>query len=112
MQHADDAQQAFSSGSRPLLHNALPAIETLYTAWQSASTKPQYAPFVPALEAEMAKLNEYYKRTAESEVHVIAMGLHSHIYIYNMLTPLYYQALDPWKKFSHFKKNCIRKNLN
>ena len=55
----------------------------------------------------MAKLNEYYKRTAESDVHVIAMGLRSHIYIYNMLTLLYYKALDPRKKFSHFKKNWV-----
>jgi hypothetical protein len=103
-QHADDAQQAFSSGSRPSLHNALPAIETLYAAWQNASTKPRYAPFVPALEAAMAKLDEYYKRTAESDAHIIAMGLHFHIYFYITLIPLYV-ALDPRKKFAHFKKN-------
>jgi hypothetical protein len=103
-QHADDAQQAFSSGSRPSLHNALPAIETLYAAWQSASTKPRYAPFMLALEAAMEKLNEYYKRTAESDAHIISMGSHSDICFYIMLTPLYL-ALDPRKKFSHFKKN-------
>jgi len=103
-QHADDAQQAFSSGSRPSLHNALPAIETLYAAWQSASKKPRYAPFVPALEAAMEKLNEYYKRTAESDAHIITMGSSSHIYSYLMFT-LLHLALDPQKKFSHFKKN-------
>ena len=104
LQHADDAQQAFSSGSQPLLHNALPAIETLYTAWQSASTKPRYEPFVPALEAAMEKLDEYYTRTAESDAHVIAMGLYFYFHFYIMLT-LSYLALDPRKKFAHFKKN-------
>jgi hypothetical protein len=104
LQHADDAQQAFSSGSRPSLHNALPAIETMYSAWQSASTKPRYTPFVPALEAGMEKLNEYYKRTAESDAHIIAMGSYSYIHLYITLTPSYL-ALDPRKKFAHFKKN-------
>jgi len=86
LKHADDAQQAFSSGTRPSLHNALPAIETLYAAWQNASTKPQYAPFASALEAAMEKLNEYYQRTAASDVHIIAMGLLFHIYIHIILT--------------------------
>jgi len=59
---------------------------------------------VPALEAAMEKLNEYYERTAESDSHIIAMGSHIYIYIYIMLTQLYL-ALDPRKKFTHFKKN-------
>ena len=45
------------------------------------SLKPRYAPFVPALKAAMEKLNEYYKRTAESDAHIIAMGSHFHIHI-------------------------------
>ena len=59
---------------------------------------------MPALEAAMEKLNKYYKRTAESDAHVIAMGLHFHIHLNIMLTQLYL-ALDPRKKFAHFKKN-------
>ena len=104
MKHADDMQQAFSSGSPPSLHNALPAIKTFYAAWWNASTKSWYALFVPVLEVEMEKLNEYYKRMAESDAHIIAMGSHFHIHIHIMLTQLYL-ALDPQKKFTHFKKN-------
>ena len=74
-QHADIAQQAFSADARPTLHNALPAIEKMYSAWQKASEKPHYRIFKPALEAAMAKLDEYYKRTAESDAHIIAMGM-------------------------------------
>jgi hypothetical protein len=59
---------------------------------------------VPALEAAMEKLNKYYKRTAESDAHIITMGLCSYIHIYVIFT-LLYLALDPRKKFSHFKKN-------
>lgn len=51
----------------------------MYAAWQNASTKPQYELFVPPLEAAMKKLNEYYKRMAESDAHVIAMGSYSDI---------------------------------
>ena len=68
-------QQAFSAGARPTLHNALPAIEKMYSAWQKASEKPRYSIFKPALEATMAKLDEYYQRTAESDAHIIAMGM-------------------------------------
>ena len=32
--HADEAQQAFLAGARPTLHNALPTIEKMYSAWQ------------------------------------------------------------------------------
>ena len=46
----------------------------MYSAWQKASEKPRYSNFKPALEAAMAKLDEYYQRTAESDAHIIAMG--------------------------------------
>lgn len=57
-----------------------------------------------ALEAEIEKLNEYYKRTAESDVHIVSMGLCYDVYFYTMLTALYL-ALNPQKKFTYFKKN-------
>jgi len=47
----------------------------MYSAWQKASEKPRYSVFRPALEAAMAKLDEYYQRTAASDAHIIAMGL-------------------------------------
>jgi hypothetical protein len=46
----------------------------MYAAWKKASEKPWYGVFKPALEAAMAKLDEYYWRTAESDAHIIAMG--------------------------------------
>ena len=74
IQHADDAQQAFSSASVPTLHNALPTLEKLHAAWQKASDKRRYSCFIRALEAGMAKLDTYYKRSAESDAHIMAMG--------------------------------------
>lgn len=74
-QHADSAQQAFLAGARPTLHNALPTIEKMYSAWKKASEKLRYSVFKPALEAAIAKLDEYYQRMAESDAHIIAMGM-------------------------------------
>jgi hypothetical protein len=74
-QHADSAQQAFSAAMIPTLQLALPAIERLYTSWEKASTKSRYEGFVPALNAGMAKLNTYYERSAESDAHIMAMGV-------------------------------------
>jgi hypothetical protein len=104
-QHADVAQQAFSAETRPTLHNALPAIEKMYSAWQKALEKPRYDIFKPALEAAMAKLDEYYQRTAESDAHIIAMGMFFRVV--NFISPDNKDplVLDPRKKFNHFAKN-------
>ena len=74
LQHADDAQRAFSSASTPTLHNAFPTLEKLQAAWPKASDKDRYSHFIRALEAGMIKLNTYYKRSAESDAHIMAMG--------------------------------------
>ena len=74
LQHTNDAQQAFSSALTPTLHNALPMLEKLHAAWQKASDKRHYSCFVQALEAGMAKLDTYYRCSAESDAHIMAMG--------------------------------------
>ena len=92
-QHADIAQQAFSAEAQPTLHNALPEIEKMYSAWQKASEKPRYKIFKPALEAAMAKLDEYYQRTAKSDAHIIAMGMFLGSYIWYLLIIKTYKSL-------------------
>lgn len=42
-------------------------------AWASRAEKIKYRPFKDALNAAMAKLDEYYKKTAESDAHIMAM---------------------------------------
>ena len=73
-QHVDEAQQAFSSASTPTLQNALPALEKLHAAWEKASSKQHYAPYILALTAGITKLDEYYQCTAASDAHIMAMG--------------------------------------
>ncbi|KAG6882036.1 hypothetical protein C0992_012912, partial [Termitomyces sp. T32_za158] len=79
--HADKAQQSFSSAQLPTLFNAIPAIEILYSAWNTRATKKKYELFTPALNAATRKLNEYYEKTADSNAHIIAMG--------NVLSPIF-----------------------
>ncbi len=73
---------AFSAATRPSLH---PAIETLYAGWSNARKKERYKPFFPALDAAMAKLNEYYERTADSDAHIIAMSVCIYFPIFHIL---------------------------
>ncbi|KAI9437033.1 hypothetical protein H4582DRAFT_2078100 [Lactarius indigo] len=87
LQHTDNAQHAFSTSSRPTLHNMLPALEKLYVEWEKASKKPCYKVFVPALTTGLAKLNEYYQCTGTSDAHLMAM------------------VLNPSSKMAYFKKN-------
>jgi len=57
----------------PTLFNAIPDIETLHVAWASQAEKIKYESFKDALNAAMAKLNEYYKKTVDCDAHILAM---------------------------------------
>src|SRR6266404_1794360 len=104
-QHADKAQHSFSAASVPTLHEVLPALKKLYLTWERASTKPRYSPFAPAISAAMDKLNKYYRLTAKSDAHIMAMGtisfshtVHPSSADYSTLT-----VLDPTLKLGHFR---------
>ena len=73
VQHADNAQQAFSSDQGPSLHLALPALEALHKAWTKRAVQAKYADFVPALDAGLTKIEEYYDRTSQSDAYTFAM---------------------------------------
>jgi hypothetical protein len=73
-QYANNTQQAFSAESTPTLQHALPSLEKMHTSWEKATAKPHYKSFVPALSAGMAKLDEYYQWSAESDAHILANG--------------------------------------
>ena len=91
VQHADKAQQAFSSVRVPTLFNAIPAIESLHAAWNNRSEKLKYKAFHPALSEASKKLEAYYKKTADSDAHVFAMRKLSYICMNVILIgPQYY----------------------
>ena len=106
LQHANNAQQAFSLASTPTLHNALPTLEKLHAAWQKASDKRCYSHFVQALEAGMAKLDTYYRCSAESDAHIMAMGKLLWVIVLAMLWWEHYNlVLNPKNKMAHFTKH-------
>jgi hypothetical protein len=84
IQHADKAQQAFSSDLVSTLHLGIPALETLHRSWSLRTNKPKYIPFAPALAKACDKVDEYYKAT-DSPAYILAMRMssdpqHSSIY--------------------------------
>jgi len=48
-------------------------MEGLYNAWTTRAKKQKYAPFVEALNAAAAKIDEYYQKTATSHAYTFAM---------------------------------------
>lgn len=72
-QHADNAQQAFSSDTGPSLHLALPALEGLHKAWVSHLNNPKYASFHAGLTAATDKIQEYYEKSAECDAYIVGM---------------------------------------
>ena len=73
-QHADNAQQAFSSDQVSTLHLAIPALEALHRAWLSRAEGLKYKRFAPALEAAYTKIDEYYEKTTKSPAYILAMS--------------------------------------
>ncbi|KAF8230568.1 hypothetical protein L208DRAFT_1214034, partial [Tricholoma matsutake] len=71
--HADNAQQAFLSDKGSTLHLALPALKALHKAWTKRAERVKYIDFVPALNAGLVKIMEYYDCTADSDVYTFAM---------------------------------------
>ena len=74
-QHADNAQQSFSSSTATTIHLAIPALEALHKAWSSRAKRPKYQVFAEALQAGCLKIDEYYERTTNSPAYIIAMGM-------------------------------------
>jgi hypothetical protein len=73
-QHADNAQQAFSSEKTSTLHLAIPALEALHRAWFSRAGRPKYKRFTPALKAACTKIDDYYEKTTDSPAYIMAMS--------------------------------------
>lgn len=84
-QHADNAQQAFSSDQVSTLHLGIPALEALHRAWSSRAARPKYAQFAAALNAACDKIDDYYEKTTDSSAYIIAMGA---CYLYTLASHL------------------------
>ena len=83
-QHADNAQQAFSSKTVSTLHLVILALEALYRAWSSRADHPKYSPFTPALHALPAackKIDEYYEKTTASPAYILSMSTNPFSYL-------------------------------
>ena len=73
-QHADNAQQAFSSEQVSTLHLAIPVLEALHRAWSTRADRPKYECFVTALQTACTKIDKYYEKTTESPAYIMAMS--------------------------------------
>jgi hypothetical protein len=74
-QHADRAQQTFSSENEPSLHIAIPALEALHSAWSKRIEREKYSEFLDAIQAGIDKLNKYYERTEDSTAYIMSMSM-------------------------------------
>jgi len=55
-------------------HLAIPALEVLHKVWSSCADRPKYAPFAPSLHVACEKIDNYYEKTTDCPVYVMAMG--------------------------------------
>jgi hypothetical protein len=108
-QHADHAQQEFSTDQVSTLHRAIPALEGLHKAWLSRAERPKYARFAPALRIACAKVDKYYQKTCDNVAYIIAMR--SSCNPWGISIPMMQRTnesavvLNPGEKMRHFKKH-------
>ncbi|KAJ7627174.1 ribonuclease H-like domain-containing protein [Roridomyces roridus] len=87
LQAAQSSQQQFSSDLRSTLHLAIPALQKLHSKWTSKLSDDKYLPFKDAIEAALAKVDEYYQKTDNTHSYALAM------------------VLDPRRKLAYFNKH-------
>jgi hypothetical protein len=75
LQHADNAQQAFSSDNVLTLHYAIPTLEALHQAWSSPADCTKFQPFASVLHAACKKIDEYYEKMTESPAYIMSMSM-------------------------------------
>lgn len=73
-QFAEDSQHKFSSDLKSTLHLALPALESLHAGWTKCAADPKYRNFSDPLAQALAKVDEYYQKTSNSNAYMFAMG--------------------------------------
>lgn len=73
---SEQAQQSFSSDQGLVAHLALPVLEALHKAWHSQSLKVDYADFWAGLEVDVNKIAEYYEKSVDSNVYIMAMCMY------------------------------------
>ena len=107
LQHADNAQHAFSSENVPMLYYAIPALEALYKAWSTCAVCPKNHPFASALYAACGKIDDYYEKTMESSTYVLSMGMCSYLLscILDVTHTGILLVLNPKEKMGYFKKH-------
>ena len=84
MQTADKPQQAFSYSSIPTLCNVVPAFKKLYATWEKQQSMPEARSFRNVLDAGLKKVNKYYEKTSESDVHIMAMCIYFYCFLFQI----------------------------
>ena len=105
LQHADNAQQAFSSDNVPTLHCAIPALEALHRAWFSRAGRSKFQPFTLALHAACNKINEYCEKTTESPAHIMSMSMSFSLLSCTLDLSDISLVFNPKEKMGYFKKH-------
>jgi hypothetical protein len=82
----------------------LPALEALHKSWTKRAERAKYFDFVPALNAGLAKIAEYYDRTADSNAYTFAMCKCSTTSLCPLNNPDASLVLDPSQKTEHIRK--------
>lgn len=76
----------------------------MYSKWDKLRGTSDTKPFRAALDAALAKVNEYYVKTAESDAHVMAMRKFNLLVFIQDLTETFI-VLHPRRKLKYFKKS-------
>ena len=73
-----------ASASDPTVTLTIPALERMYSKWEKLCETPDAKPFQAAIDPALAKVNEYYVKTAKSDAHVMAMCMSNYLIVQHL----------------------------
>jgi hypothetical protein len=76
----------------------------LHAGWTKCAEDPKYSVFADAIEQALAKVDEYYQKTSNSNAYMFAMG-NFHLHLFRRVPANHFQVLDPGRKLSYFKEH-------
>ena len=82
----------------------LPALEALHKAWTTQLAYDKYKDFLPALQAGLTKVEEYYDQISDSDTYIFAMCCMTLLVIPYYSSQLIIVVLDPSQKVEHIQK--------
>ena len=66
-------EESLGKENEPTIHRVIVAMEAMASKWEYKLTQAVFAPFKPAIQRGLDKLNKYYSKLDNTDVYIVAL---------------------------------------